>query len=427
MNGNIFENNEINKNNELNGFTMRELDKRKFKVVDVNKQKILNSHINNKMINKFNEINQNNLINLNEIKENSKDNIEPFLVVLLNEGNTTYIVTVLQCLRNIKHIENYYLKKLKDIENNLKDALISYVFSRVIYNLNPSQRNDKKNCYSLKSFKKALLHSNPIFNGKSTKNAIDFLVYLLNTLHEEDKKLDHWKNKLMPFNENLKANTNQYIQYISLTEKSIIFDNFCYTLETIKTCWECKTISTNIQKYFSFELNFEKALNKTALMYKKEFSIKDCINIHFEKQTIYNVFCEKCEEKRDFTVDLAFNFGPPFFIFILRLNDREDLIEKMKNNDIKIKIDEEIHLDRYIKKGQKQEFNLNYKLNGAIFFDTKKELGYIAYCKNNIDENWYKFEKDTINRVQSSEVLNISNEGILLPVILFYNAIKNKI
>ena len=231
----------------------------------------------------------------------------------------------------------------------------------------------------------------------------------------------------MPFNENLKANTNQYIQYLSLTEKSIIFDTFGYTLETIKTCWECKTISTNIQKYFSFELNFEKALNKTALMYKKEFSIKDCINIHFEKQTIYNVFCEKCEEKRDFTVDLAFNFGPPFFIFILRLNDREDLIEKMKSNDIKIKIDEEINLDRYVKKDQKQESNLNYKLNGAIFFDTKKELGYIAYCKNNIDENWYKFEKDTINRVKSYEVLNISNEGILLPVILFYNHIKNKI
>ena len=208
MNGNIFENNEINKNNELNGFTMRELDKRKFKQnfggVDVNKQKIQNSYLNNKVINKLNEINQNNLINLNEIKENSKDNIEPFLVVLLNEGNTTYIVAVLQCLRNIKHIENYYLKRLKDIENNLNNALISYVFSRVIYNLNPSQRKDKKNFYNIKSFKKALLHSNQIFNGKSTKNAIDFLVFLLNTLHEEDKKLDHWKNRIMPFNENLK-------------------------------------------------------------------------------------------------------------------------------------------------------------------------------------------------------------------------------
>ena len=421
MNGNNYQNYEINKINEIYGFTMKELDKRKLKQnfgggVNVNQQKILNSQFNKNMINnKLNEINRNIIL---------KDVIDPFLVVLLNEGNTTYIVTVLQCLRNNVHIESYYLKKLKVIEDNLNKALISYVFSRVIYNLNP-RRKDKKKFYSLTSFKKALVHSNQIFNGKSTKNAIDFLVYLLNTLHEEDKKLAHWKNSSMAFNENLQKNTIKYMNYISNNEKSIIFDSFCYTLETTKTCWECKTINTYVQKYFTFELNFEKALNKTALMYKKEFSIEDCINIHFEKQTIYNVFCENCEDKRDFTVDLAFNFGPPFFIFILRLNDREDLIEKMRSNDIKIKIDEEIDLYKYVKKNH--ESCLIYKLNGAIFYDTKKELGYIAYCRNNIDDNWYKFEKDTINKVESSEVLNISKEGILLPVILFFNKIKNKV
>ena len=429
MNENKFDNG-INKNDTLfNGLTVNLLLynnklKQKLGGVDDNKKNILVSHFNNNMMinNKLNEKNQN-INNINETKGNPKDNLELSLVVLLNEGNTTYIVSVLQCLRNIKYIENYYLKHLKDIENNLNNALISYVFSRAIYNLNPSsQRKDKKNFYNLTSFKKALVHSNHIFNGKSTKNAIDFLVYLLNTLHEEDKKLAHWKNLYMAFNENLKADTIKYINYLSKNDKSIIFDTFCYTLETTRTCWECKTINTNIQKYFTFELNFEKALNKTALMYKKEFSIEDCISIHFEKQTMYNVFCEKCDEKRDFSVDLAFNFGPPFFIFILRLNDREDLIEKMRSNDIKIKIDEEINVFSYVKKSQ--ESCLIYKLNGAIFFDTKKEKGYIAYCKNNIDDNWYKFEKDTINKVKSSEVLDISNKGILLPVILFYNKIK---
>jgi len=432
MNENKFDNG-INKNDTLfNGLTVNLLLynnklKQKLGGVDDNKKNILVSHFNNNMMinNKLNEINQN-INNINETKGNPKDNLELTLVVLLNEGNTTYIVSVLQCLRNIKYIENYYLKHLKDIENNLNNALISYVFSRAIYNLNPSsQRKDKKNSYNLTSFKKALVHSNHIFNGKSTKNAIDFLVYLLNTLHEEDKKLAHWKNLYMAFNENLKADTIKYINYLSKNDKSIIFDTFCYTLETTRTCWECKTINTNIQKYFTFELNFEKALNKTALMYKKEFSIEDCISIHFEKQTMYNVFCEKCDEKRDFSVDLAFNFGPPFFIFILRLNDREDLIEKMRSNDIKIKIDEEINVFSYVKKSQ--ESCLIYKLNGAIFFDTKKEKGYIAYCKNNIDDNWYKFEINKINKVQSSEVLNISKEGSLLPVILFYNKIKNKV
>ena len=360
--------------------------------------------------------------NINVINGNSNNNKESFLVILINEGNTTYIVSVLQCLRNIKHIESYYLKKLEDIEKNLNNGLISYVFSRVIYNLNP-RRKDKKKFYKLEPFKKALVHSNHIFYGNSTKNAIDFLIYLLNTLHEEDKRLAHWNNINIAFSEDLNTNTIRYINYLTKSERSIIFDNFCYTLETKRSCKECKTKNTYIQKYFTFELNFEKALNRTALMYKKEFSIKDCINYHFEEQTIYNVFCEKCEDKRDFIVDLAFNYGPPWFIFILRLNDREDLISKMKSNEIKIKIDEEINLDNLVKK--KEESSLIYKLNGVIFFDTKKQLGYIAYCLNNIDKNWYKFEKDTINMVQNSEVLNISNEGNLLPVILFYNHKNN--
>lgn len=432
-----FINNDFYKNKKIElekGFTMRLINDHK-KKEDFNKQKISNdvnqnfnkqmlikSELNKNMIhNKLNEINHN-MNNLNEMNENSKNNIDNFLVVLLNEGNTTYIVSVLQCLRNFKHVEKYYLRQLKEIENNLNNALISYVFSRVIYNLNPSQRKDNKNCYSLKSFKKALVHSNPIFNGKSTKNAVDFLIYLLDTLHEEDKKLSHWKNEVKPYNDSLKTDIVKFINYLKKCEKSIILDIFGYSLETTRTCWECKTINTSIQKYFTFELNFEKALNKTALVYENEFSIKDCINYHFEKQTMYNVFCEKCEEKRDFTVELAFNFGPPSFIFILRLNDREDLIEKMKNNNIKIKIDEELKLDLFVK--VKGESSLIYQINGAVFYDTKKELGYIAYVRNNIDDNWYKFEKDTVNKVKSSEVLNISNEGILLPVILFYNQIK---
>lgn len=432
--------NEYHKNKIIeleNGFTMRLINdhKKKEDLNIVNKQKkisnsnqnfnkqvLIKSELNKNMIsNKLNEINHN-MNNQNEMNENSENNPEIFLVVLLNEGNTTYIVSVLQCLRNIRLLEKYYLNHLKDIENNLNNALISYVFSRAIYNLNPSQRKDKNNCYSLKSFKKALVHSNPIFNGKSTKNAVDFLIYLLDTLHEEDKKLSHWKNEVKPFNDNLKTNIAKFIYYLRDCEKSIILDMFCYMLETTTTCWECKTISTNIQKYFTFELNLEKALNKTALMYEKEFSIKDCIKYHFENQTMYNVFCEKCEEKRDFTVELTFISGPPHFIFILRLNDREDLIEKMKSNDIKIKIDEELKLDLFIK--AKDESSIIYKLNGAVFYDIKKELGYIAYCKNNIDDNWYKFEKDTINKVKNSEVLDISNEGILLPVILFYKKIK---
>lgn len=75
MNGNNYQNYEINKINEIYGFTMKELDKRKLKQnfgggVNVNQQKILNSQFNKNMINnKLNEINRNII---------SKDVIDPF-------------------------------------------------------------------------------------------------------------------------------------------------------------------------------------------------------------------------------------------------------------------------------------------------------------------------------------------------------------
>ena len=63
--------------------------------------------------------------------------------------------------------------------------------------------------------------------------------------------------------------------------------------------------------------------------------------------------------------------------------------------------------------------NTYLEANCLIAFDLNEKLGYIAYCCNPIDQNWYKYEGNKISKVELAEILNIK-DGNLLPVILFY-------
>lgn len=340
-----------------------------------------------------------------------------------NEGNTTYLNSVIQCIGNITSIASHYLENLNYFEKHVNDMPISYVFSRIIFHLNSSNENIEEKEYTLSHFKKVLIFVNPIFKGNSTKNAIDFLVYFLNTLHDDDIKMasnNNQQNIQNTSNKDTNKDIKIYLDYLNKYEKSCIFNNFSWINEKQKECWQCKNIFVNYQRYFSFDLNIDLALNNAVMNNKKEISILDCIKCYLDKQTLYNIFCEKCQNKFNFNLKMSIINSPRVFVFLLRINDNNEIIKKIKDNNIKINIEEVINLKGIVQ--QKDSYE-EYKLNSIIFFDLNGKLGYIAYCCNPIDNNWYKYEDNNIIKVELSEILNMKDKN-LVPVILFYK--KNK-
>ena len=342
---------------------------------------------------------------------------KPSLVVLENVGNSTYMSCVLQCLANIKPIAKYYLKELDIIKKKLIEMPLSYAFSRTIFHLYPFPQNSLQKSYYLSSFYKITLLLNPFYQGHSTKNAVDFLVFLLETLHKEDKQLPSYNNS----NEKLEnyEDFKEYITYLSKNENSIIFNNFGWVTQKIRKCDMCNSERKNYLHFFTFDLNIDESLTRAEFIDKKNLSINDCIQYQYEKRKLYNIYCKNCQKKTNFEEGNLIFYSPNYFIFILRLEDNRKM---KKNKRINIKVDLNLDLSNLIK----ENFNNNitiYTLVGMVVYDFRDGGNYKAYCFKSINEIWYKYDKDSILKEETTEFLN-SNE--LMPVILFYKLKKEK-
>lgn len=343
---------------------------------------------------------------------------KPSLVVLENVGNSTYMSCVLQCLANIKSIAKYYLKELDTIKKKLIEMPLSYAFSRTIFHLYPYPQNTLQKSYYLSSFYKMTLLLNPFYQGKSTKNAVDFLVFLLDTLHNEDKTLPKYNNN----NEKLENNRDfkEYIKYLSRNENSIIFTDFGWVSQKIRKCDMCNSEAINYRQFFTFDLDIDESLNKTILKNQRELSIYDCIKYQFVKDKKYNVYCKNCQKKTNFEEENLISVSPNYFIFILRIDKIMKKKENNKNIGMNIKVDEELNLNNLIK----ENFNNNspnYTIVGMVIYDLRNDRDYKAYCLNVIDKNWYKYGKEKITKVEKTLNFNLDE---LIPVILFYKLKK---
>jgi ubiquitin C-terminal hydrolase len=347
--------------------------------------------------------------------------INPPLIIIENNGNTSYINVILQIFGNIKNIKNYYLTKKDDFFMKKNELLLSCKLSQIIEDLFLRQKNGQYPDYisiPLKPFHELIVQINPIFKGKSTKNVIDFLVFFIDKLHDEDK-LMHVENYSKKDLKNINnENFGDYIKYLIHNENSIIFETFSWINKKVEECWQCKNQSIKFQKYFTYDLDFEYSFNKKIYNNEKELSIMDCIIYTNENKNIYNIFCYHCNKKNNFTVSSSIHLSQSVFILLLREIENSELVKKMMNNNIKITINEYLDLSNLV---ENKSSYMKYTLHAIVFYDTiKKE--YIAYSISPIDKNWYKYTNGKIEPAKFKYFAD-SFDYTILPVILFYRHI----
>ena len=343
------------------------------------------------------------------------------LVKLENVGKTTYMNAVVRLISNIDRIIIYYLNKLNDITEKIQEVPLSYAFSRLIFHLYPFPQDELQNSYSILNFHRIATILNPFFRGNSTKNAIDFLVFLLDTLHQEDVALNY-KNSNDIQEEIDNTNFDKYYQYIRNKEHSIIFKSFGWINKTLKKCSNCDYSSTTYQKFFENDLDIKGALDKKIKETKKSKNkiifIYDCLKYLNLEEPKKIMKCEKCCQK-SIEYQSSINKTPTYFIFTLKANESEN-INKMNLNKIKIKIDEKLDLSEII--NQKVIYNLIGFVAFYYDFQDKNYREYKAFCRSQIGTNksWYVFENDDKNTISKINIDDNIKSSEILPVILLY-------
>ena len=384
-------------------------------------QQIHNQNFNN---NNNNDLNMKSSFSFTQFKEAP-------LISLKNVGNSTYMSADVRLLSNIKSIVKYFMNEIKNIKLKAKNMPLSYNFTILIYNLYNQDNLHKE--YSLENFHKTSLELNPIFKGNSTKNAIDFFIFILNYLNNEDKIFLNQKN-IKDNKANIQeqiSDFNKYFHYLKKYENSIIFNTFGWINKKRKKCNNCSNEKIIYQHYFTFDLDIKKAVNDSIMNNKTQLCIYDCIKYATQKETLYNIFCEKCDDKCVFESESSIVVSPNYFAFLLRLNDDNfETINKLKEYFNGIKIEEYLNLNDIIKVSNsiniadaEKKINVNFILAGMVIYIYNKgtnNIEYKAYCCSPVDKNWYKYENEEnyqISKIDKSELFNSTN---LFPVILIY-------
>ena len=392
-------------NKELN--ELKEINKKlnEEKIEKQNNEIVVNNE-NNEQMQQFNEYY--NSINTNIVLK-MKQRIK--LVGLKNIGQEPFINSVLHCLFQIKPLINYFKNSIyiDNINNNLK---LSFIFKESIMKMCKINEGSLSPEKIIKTF-------NEINNEEKRdiikfNNIYTFLESILKKLHEELKAQDNNNNIDKIKNRLNKLELESYKKSIK-NEKSIITDLFQGINEEVHRC--LIKINYSIYKFnpflfLSIDLNKEKFQQNTI-------NIFNCL-INMKKEQNYNKeFCEICEENSYMSIRTRILLCPEYLIIMLKYNNNEI------NNYIKVSFEENLDITNFTKleNDNKYDNKIFYNINGIITkVNNNYDAKYIAYYKNNDNDNWYRFDDEDI-RLSNNNIKNeIGNHEI--PLILFYKISK---
>ncbi len=383
-----------------------------------------------------NNFNKNNNMNINNgftpgIQNNKIENNEYIILKDKNEKDkekkeiqdkieSTDIISCLYCFENNEKLREYILSQYlkRDVINN--ENYISFFLCRIFKNFKTKDKVE----YNIKCFYENITKLSNFFINNI--NAIYFIVFFLQQLHEEDKQIRNIKicSKL---NDNIYSNITNFKKYLNKEENTFIYNNYSWINEKTITCLGCKHITKIYSYFFTFDLNIDLVLNKYVVNLRDKgisnkkippLTIQQCINYRKDKEILYNVYCASCDKKINLIRSSKICSSSNYFIILL--SDIEKKIQLFYNNDIKIQINKEIYLETTQDINGPNNKSL-YKINSIIYYDIEGNR-YISYCYKN-NKIWTRNTSYTSKEEKTEDFLNKFDYN-MVPVIIFYEANK---
>ena len=415
ININISYKNKIAQNNKLN-------DNKNIFKSDFQKELNKNNEIVNNNNNNINIFNKNeNQINIIQ-NQNIINNKYFFpLVGLSNVGSTCFMNAILQCLIHTPELSNYFLNEYPKDKNQLNEknknaqskgeiSEAYYEIIKEIHILSQKKLILTNNSYSPENFKIILGKNNSEFSRYEANDSKDLILYLLQTFHEE---LNYFGDQIIP--SNIPKPNNSFREYTfnyfsttyNMTNFSKISQLFYGTYENVIKCNICQTLFYSYQKfeYISFST------------YKYRKNIFDIMNgfedlIAIQKLDGNNqYYCQKCGKLVD--ADMYIKIIQPPFKLILNID-----YGKNKINDIyTLNFNQIIDITKYLCHDYGKR--VQYRLYAICTHIGKSGPSghYVAYCRNNEDGNWYKFNDSSCSK---SDLKDLNRNS---PYLLFYELI----
>ena len=288
------------------------------------------------------------------------------------------------------------------------------------------------NSFSPDTFMNTVNSMNPKFKTDQDGDAKDFIIFILEQLHEELKKSkQNNSNNTLELNQYDKSNAFNYFFYEFKKENSIISDIFFGINETTNECLNCKKIN-NLKSYndmICYNYGFFNCLI-VPLEEVKNFRNKDIqknnIEINNNRISLYDclyynqrsklftgenkIYCNVCKGNYD-SISISKIFSSPTVLIIILDRGRGNIY------DVKLDLSETIDISQFVL--QKDCPQLIYNLYGVITHigQSGPNAHFVASCKSPIDNKWYRYNDAFVNPINNlqKDVIEFGT-----PYILFY-------
>lgn len=306
---------------------------------------------------------------------------------LVNIGNTCFMNSALQCLSNCKELTKYFLLDLYENDINQENKLgsggrIALTYRKLLEDLWKGDENYINPSY----FKNIFAHFVRKFSGYSQQDSNEFLIYLLDRIHED---LNSVSNKpYIEIEEKAKDESDEeaskrWWEKHLLRENSIIVDLFHGQFRSTITCNYCDRVAVSYDSYMFLSLPIPSGKYEINIKYFG-YDIKDYTEFKIpitENTTILNVIeiiSKKLSNKKN-SNNIA---NPP----------KRRKKNKNKNKNKKLQ-EQEINLAggsiEIVLLTKNKNIYKVFTTNDYIFTYLKKGYELVAYEKNNKKENIY--------------------------------------
>lgn len=192
-------------------------------------------------------------------------------------------------------------------------------------------------------------------------------------------------------------------------------------------CLKCSSQSTNIDNFFDLQLSFPQQSNESSsLSYTGVFgdrityTTQSLINTYFTTEQMIDedkYYCDKCKELCDGERDIKLQEGPPNLILVIKHFKYDRNYHVRRKLLHKVNHDEIVSL--VVHTTNNTRIRMTYKLYAVIVHSgTNIDSGhYYTYAENHPDQ-WFKFNDSHISSCSLNDIKNSNNFNT--PYILFY-------
>ncbi|XP_033023435.1 putative ubiquitin carboxyl-terminal hydrolase 50 [Lacerta agilis] len=322
-----------------------------------------------------------------EAMDRSDDETNPQyqgLTGLRNLGNTCYMNAVIQCLCSVSPLVEYFLSGKYTASLNKEDGEIATAFA---YLMNDMWLGDF-DCVSPEVFRLVIGERYPAFIKKTQQDAQEFLIYVLNELHEALKKTSRRRNQ--------GTSSSAWESRGCVSESSIITRLFEGHLNYDIMCLECQTTTYKNEIFTVLSL---------PIPYETECSLEECLECFFQQDILTwnnQINCSCCGIKTDAAVKASIAKAPKIIIFHLKRFDCQGSYKKKLKTDIYYPLNN-LDLSSYIYPLFRK--NPKYSLFAVVNHFGDLDGGhYTAYCKHPPTQSWYNFDDSQISEIPDPSV-----------------------